>query len=80
MYSFYGSDLPLRTRYFCSTSLLFTDRAFTYQGKLFHLSKFLRQSVYLLGVLVYFSQTNYHLVGTIKFYLFTLSDVMPNMK
>ena len=42
----------LRIRYFFSTWLLFAVRASTYQGDLFHLSKFRRQAVYLTGVLV----------------------------
>ena len=37
------------------------------RGNMFHWSKFLSQSVYLSGVLVYFSQTNFHLVGGLKF-------------
>ena len=50
------------------------ERASTYQGKMFHLIKFLRQSVYLTRGIVYFSQTKWPCRG-IKAYLITLTDV-----
>ena len=59
--------LTLENKNFCSTCLHFADRASTYQWKLFHLSDFLRQSVYLSGYLFpFFRQT------------VTLSGYLPN--
>ena len=39
----------------CSTSEIFSDRVSTYQGKMFRLIKFLRQTVYLSGELFHLS-------------------------
>ena len=47
----------------CSAWLNFSDSLSTYQGELFRLIKLLRQSVHLSGGIVYFSQTNFRLVG-----------------
>ena len=49
------------------TWITFSDRLSTYQVEMFQLSNILRQSAYLSRVLLYFSQTNCHLVGRLKF-------------
>ena len=44
------------------------------------MSSFIRQSVYLSGVLVYFSQTNCHLVGGLKLTYLRCQMLHQNMK
>ena len=65
---FWGLDASFNTILFFSHlfSVISPDNLSPYQGSLFHLNDFLSQSVFLSGLLFYFSQTNCRLVGGVK--------------